>query len=108
MYKNIHEHTIYSSNPQNDKRLSAISLLFGRHTKLYNYLIHPESQWLRDEPEALLNNAGGFSTGEQILIRVGLDLCFDLSDSSLWDVVNRLDSDNFQNVIEALIYLRSS
>ena len=89
-----------------DKNISALKLLFKQHLKIYEFLIHPKTLCLRNDPEILFKNAEGFSSGEKIMIQIGLDLCFHASHSCLWDAVNRLDVDNFQNVIKTLIYLR--
>lgn len=93
--------------PTKDKAISACKLLYKQHPKLYDFLIHPQTQSLRQDPEKLIENIGAFSSGEQVLIHVGLDLCFNVSQSKLWDVVNRLDSNNFQNVLNSISYLRT-
>jgi hypothetical protein len=106
MYKIMNESPYVSDRLGEDKSISASKLLLRQHPKLYEFLINPKTQWLQDDPEVLLKHAGAFSSGEKILIQAGLDLCFDASPSRLWDIVNRLDSENFQNVIKAVIYMR--
>jgi hypothetical protein len=96
-----------SSDHENNRDL-AMRMLLKQHPKLYDFLIHPDSKWPNDAADVLIERANIFSSGERILIKIGLDLCFNQSQSSLWNIVNRLDSTNFRNVLEALIYMRTS
>lgn len=90
----------------NNPTLIAAQMILQNHSKLYNHLIDPIEQWLRDDPEQLSERAGAFSSGERLLISITLDVCFNYSSTRLFDVVYILDPNNFKNVISALSYLR--
>jgi hypothetical protein len=83
-----------------------LGLIFRNHPNLLEFLFDKERAQLRREPECLLSEAGVFSSGEKILVRVGLDLWNGSGQVSLWDIVERLDVDNYQNVLAGLLNLR--
>lgn len=57
-------------------------------------------------PEVVLEKASAFSSGEQILIKICLDIWSSEGGTGLTDVVRRLDNDSFKNVMLALIEWR--
>ena len=85
-----------------------LNLIFRNHPKLLEFLFDKERPRLRLEPECLLSECGVFSSGEKILVRVGLDLWNGSGGVSLWDVVERLDVYNYRNVLAGLLNLRQS
>jgi hypothetical protein len=89
------------------KRLGDVmELIFHNHPKLLEFLFCLEHAELQDEPEVLLRESGVFSSGEQILVRVGLDLWTGKVEVKLWDIIQRLDQENYQNVLLGLRLLR--
>lgn len=54
----------------------------------------------------MLSEAGAFSTGEKILIRIALDLWCGQGNVNLWDIVERLDLYNYEHVLAGLRHLR--
>ena len=85
-----------------------LNLIFGNHLQLLEFLFDKERPQLRLEPECLLSESGVFSSGEKILVRVGLDLWNGSGGVSLWDIVERLDVNNYRNVLAGLLNLRQS
>ena len=84
----------------------SLNLIFQKHPQFLAYLFEKDRPKLRQEPEILLSEAGGFSTGEKILIRIGLDLWSGVGNVQLWDIVERLDEENYHNVLVGLRHLR--
>jgi ArsR family metal-binding transcriptional regulator len=80
--------------------------IFRNHPKLLDFVFYPDRPELRDEPDVLLQDAGCFSTGEQVLIRIALDLWTGEVEVKLWDMIQRLDQSNYQNVLLGLRILR--
>ncbi len=83
-----------------------LNLIFSKHPRFLEFLFDEHEPKLRDEPEALLYEAGVFSRGEQILIRIALDLWCGEGNVSLWDIVERLDLYNYEHVLAGLRHLR--
>jgi hypothetical protein len=83
-----------------------LNLIFHNHPALLAFLFETEHARLRRAPEDLLVRAGAFSTGEKILIRIGLDLWTGQGDVHLWDIVERLDEENYHYVLAGLRHLR--
>lgn len=84
----------------------ALNLIFSKHPRFLEFLFDGDKPRLRDEPDALLAEAGVFSTGEKILIRIALDLWSGQGRVSLWDIVERLDLRNYEHVLAGLRHLR--
>jgi hypothetical protein len=88
------------------RMMETLNIIFAGHSKLLEFLFDPESARLRQEPEFLLASAGGFSGGEQILVRIGLDLWNGSGDVKLWHIIESLDDTSYQNVLIGLRHLR--
>ena len=92
---------------ESDQRLGvALEWIFRNDIELLELLFESSSPNLKDEPENLLSKIGCFSSGEQILIRVALDLWSGSGGARFWDVIHRLDGRHKMSVIVALGYLR--
>jgi hypothetical protein len=84
----------------------AMELLLSKHPKLLEFLFESSSPRLRDEPQELLAEAGVFSAGEQMLIRVALDLWDRSGKTLLLDVIDGLGEENRKLVFLTLQFLR--
>jgi hypothetical protein len=90
-----------------ESRLAEIMyLLFKSYPELEQFLFKAETPNLNEPPDVLLRQIGAFSSGEQILVRVALDLWSGEGRTHLFDVLHRLDDRNFTNVMAAILYLR--
>jgi hypothetical protein len=97
-----------SPNRHETRMMESLNLIFQKHPKLLEFLFAKDEAKLQDEPAALLYEAGVFSTGEMILIRIGIDLWNGQGHVHLWDVIERLDFENYSNVLLGLQYLRKN
>jgi hypothetical protein len=88
------------------RMLGTLTLVFRNHPQLLEFLFDRDQPRLRFEPERILVEAGGFSSGEKILVRIGLDLWNGSGGVALWDVIERLDVENYRNVLAGLRNLR--
>ena len=92
---------------RHERRLQEVlNLIFRKHPGLLGFLFEEERPRLRREAEQLLIDADVFSSGEQILVRLALDLWNGSGKVRLWDIVERLDQENYQNVLLGLRHLR--
>ena len=96
------------ANRHETRMMESLNLIFHKHPKLLEFLFEQDKAKLRDEPAVLLFEAGVFSTGEKILIRIGIDLWNGAGHVHLWDVIERLDFRNYSNVLLGLQYLRQN
>ena len=86
--------------------METLNIIFAGHSKLLQFLFDNESARLREEPEFLLAWARGFSSGEQILVRIGLDLWSGSGDVKLWHIIESLDDVTYVNLLLGLRHLR--
>jgi hypothetical protein len=83
-----------------------LNLIFLKHPQLLHFLFDRHEPCLRQDAETLLYDAGVFSSGEKILVQVALDLWCGQGEARLWDIVERLDSGNYHNLLAGLRHLR--
>jgi hypothetical protein len=92
--------------PSDQKRLDAISILYRKHPDLLFFLFELGRPRLKLPSECLKEHASVFSSGKELLVRLGLDL-WDGSGNALFREIHQtLDSANFQNALNSLIFLR--
>lgn len=91
---------------QGDKRLfQAISILLKNYPHLVRVMFDPKKPELREGSETLRRKLGSLSSGESLLIRIGMDLWNESGDVKFTDL-DRLDTANLKNLMEAICYLR--
>ena len=88
------------------RRAQAISVLMEKHPKLMNWLFREDRPELKCSPREMLRQAGAFSTGERILIRLALDLWSGEGEAKVLDL-DRLDPGNFKNALTAIQLMRA-
>ncbi len=84
----------------------AISLVFLNHPELLDFFFEKKKPRIRFKPLEMRKAAAGFSSGEQILIRVALDMWSGSGNAKIWQMLETLDSGNLSNVLKALEYYR--
>lgn len=84
------------------RQYQLISLIFSKYPKLLEFFFEKHEARIRFESKEMLKEAGCFSSGEQILIRVALDLWSGSGNALVWQMVEVLDHENFSNVLKAL------
>jgi hypothetical protein len=88
------------------RMMEVMNHIFRHHPQLLEFLFDQESPQLRKGAEWLMREAGAFCTGEKILIRIALNLWNGYGSVCLWDVIEKLDQQNYQQVIRGLRHLR--
>ncbi len=83
------------------KRLIIIAKLLEKHPQFIEFVLDEAKPELRATPEELRHQAGCFSSGEQVLISLAQDF-WNGSGETRITRLNRLDSGNFWNAMEAL------
>ena len=92
---------------QNQLRiLRTLRLMFFKHPYLLEFLFERDKPELRQQSEILIKEAGVFSSGERILIQIGLDLWSDSGNARLWDILERLDDLNYKYFLLGLLNAR--
>jgi hypothetical protein len=82
--------------------LQAMCQLFKKHPNLLKFTFDPHRPELRESPDELLQQARALSSGENVLVRIAMDLWNQSGDVRLWEVIERLDTGNFHAVIATL------
>lgn len=82
--------------------LTAMRELFAKHPDLLAFVFDPAKPCLRRAPRSLIEEARRLSHGEALLVRVALDLWNQSSGVGLYELIERLDAENFGHVIIAL------
>jgi hypothetical protein len=91
-----------------DRRVyRAVSLVLTKHPYLLKFLFDPVEPRLRLAPEELLRESAHMSSGEDLLVRVALDLWSGSGDAHVWELIEILDNENLLNVAQALRFLRT-
>ena len=85
--------------------LETVSRVFKKHPELVKFLFDPKEPKLRLAPEELLAVSINFSSGEDLLIRVALDLWSGGGNAKIWELIEFLDNENLLNVVSALQFL---
>lgn len=79
-----------------------ISAIFRNHPKLLEFFFERDRAKISFDPETMLREAGCFSSGEQVLIRVALDMWSGSGNATVWQLLEILDYESFSNVLKAL------
>ena len=91
-----------------DRRLFlAISQVFNKHPYLLEFLFDSHEPRLRLIPDELLGESAYLSAGEDLLVRVALDLWSGSGHAHVWELIEILDDGNLLNVVRALRFLRT-
>jgi hypothetical protein len=94
---------------EGDLRLiEAISLALGNHDKLLEFLFDPKRPRLASDPDDLLERSRCFSSAERVLVAVAIDIWSQSANAPLWQVIYKLDAENFSNVVLSLQYLAAN
>ena len=90
-----------------DLRLfESISILFTNHSYLLDFIFDPDAAKLKFNPEVILRGSVDLSSGEDLLIRIALDLWSGSGEAKIWELIEYLDDQNFDQVLKALSCLK--
>src|SRR4051794_32454833 len=84
------------------RQYDLIALIFSNHPKLLEFFFEKNQARLSLPPEAMLKELGCFSSGEQVLLRVALDMWSGSGNAFVWQLIETLDHDTFYKVLKAL------
>lgn len=85
----------------------ALSMLYGHNENMLHFLLNQDQPCLISSSENIKNQANVFSTGEQLLIRIGLDIWDGSGGIHFNELYQGLDERNFQKMLLVLLFLRS-
>lgn len=83
----------------------AMTKLFATNDKLLTFVFDKDEPRLRAKPHQLVTEARSLSSGENVLVRLALDIWNDTGGVRITELLSRLDPTNFHNAIAALRYL---
>ncbi|PIP91030.1 MAG: hypothetical protein COV38_16660 [Bdellovibrionales bacterium CG11_big_fil_rev_8_21_14_0_20_38_13] len=97
-------------NPSNDdqKRLRAITILLDNDERLVRFLFHPTKSQLSMTPEILREKMKSFSSGEQTLLLIAMDIWGTYGGIHFDDLYTNLSPDSFKNCITALAFIKNN
>lgn len=93
---------------QSEQRtILALQKLFASNKYLLEFFLDDCHSKIRFRPDEMKWRIQGQSSGEQVLIRIGLDIWNGSGDAKIWELLEILDSDNFRASLEALLFIKS-
>lgn len=84
----------------------AFTIIFRKHPQLLIFLLDQEAPQLRSDPKVLLFESRDFSIEEKLLIRVAIDLWNGAAEARIYEIIEYLGDESFENVLEGLRHLR--
>ncbi len=90
------------SSNDDRRRLEAISSILHNNSNLLGFMFSKREARLNGSSEQILRAAGEFSTSEQVLIQVALDIWDGSGETKLMDIYQRLDWPHTVNILKTL------
>ena len=90
------------------KRLKAIKIILDEHEKLLDFLFHPAKACLASSPESLKEKMRCFSSGEQVLLLIAMDVWGTYGGIHFDDLYTSLSDKSLKNCIKALSYVKNN
>jgi len=88
------------------KLLYAIARLFRNRAGLLDFFFHSTQSKLSASPEKIRKMARAFCSGDEFLVRLALDIWSQDGGINFNEIYQKVDDDNFYNIIATLGYLR--
>ena len=88
------------------RMMETLNIIFAQHPELLEFLFERDRPRLKHEAEVLLSKSCGYSSGERILICTALDLWNGSGEVRLWQIIEDLEDNNYENVLLGLKHLR--
>ena len=99
---------LWNDADESDKVLhKALSLLYAHNENLLHLLLHPDHPRLINSSESLKLYCKALPSGEQVLLRLGLDIWDGSGGIHFNELYETLDDKNFQKMLQVLLFLRS-
>ena len=86
--------------------LDSIKFLLKNHQKLLIFLLHPSKPRLNGDPQALLQDASCFSSGEYLLIQIAIDFWDGSGNAKLVDIYSILDRNIYLRPLKVIDRLK--
>jgi hypothetical protein len=97
---------MYSFKDADEQKLfMAIHAFLKNYPKLLEFVFDPQKPRLRRDPEELLREGRGLSSGEYLLIKIALDLWNASGNTRIHELIETLDPGNFERVMKSLMSL---
>lgn len=98
-----------SASEGDQRRLAAVKLFLNRYPFILMHLFREDKPEMYNDREAMLDRITPWSSGEQILAKVAIDIWFhdDHPSAHVMDIARRLDDTNFDSVMAALKMVRN-
>jgi hypothetical protein len=94
------------AKPSDHHVFKVVALIFHNHPELLEFFFEKERPRIRFQAIEMRRHAAGMSSGEQLLLRVALDVWGGSGNAKIWQLIETLDSGNLANVLKALALLR--
>lgn len=88
------------------RMIGAIQVVFKNHQNLSRFFFEDSMKKIRFRPDEMRFRARDLSSGEQVLIRIGLDIWSASGDAKIWEVLEILDKQNFLTVLRGLLMIK--
>lgn len=85
----------------------AIAQIFHKNFKLLEFFFSPTRPQLSRPPGQILKYSGVFSSGEQVLVKVALDIWDGSGSTKLMDIFSKLETSQSANILKILMNLQS-
>ncbi len=93
----------------NDKALLKIlTILFEKNEHLLKVFLHPDLPKLSSTSDTIKSRMSGFSSGDRLLIRIGLDIWNGSGGIHFNELYETLDTINLKKILVALIGLHNA
>lgn len=89
-----------------NRMMETLNIICAQHPELLEFLFEKDRPRLKQESDILLSRFSGYSSGQRILIRMALDLWNGSGEVKLWQIIEGLDDNNYENVLIGLRHLR--
>ena len=96
-----------SASEQELQLFFILSCLYEKHENLLHRLLNPDIPRLINPELSSEERAHGLSSGEYLLLRIGLDIWNGSGGMHFNELYEKLDMDSLQKVIMAIIFLRA-
>ena len=97
-----------NTSKDDQKRLKAITILLDNDERLVRFLFHSTKSQLSTTPEILKAKMKCFSSGEQVLLLIAMDIWGTYGGIHFDDLYTNLSPSSFKNCITALAFIKNN
>ena len=90
-----------------NRTVRSVLCVFSMHQYLVDFFFEkPNKVKIRFRPDEMRWRIQDMSSGEQVLVRVALDIWSGSGDAKIWELLEILDEGNFGAVLKALMLIK--